>query len=517
MDFFATTPSDKCDIGMEVLKLLVAQKGFDLNRRYRSLPPPFSYLLSENFKYLGNKYSKDYLSTELIRFLIDNGAYLNSYDENGASLLLLADQTDNMFLRDYLLDNGVNIDKTADANGNDAVHAAIADNDVSLLQKIVKNYNVKITTPLVKGLTSKVSPEMFEYLIGQCADNANTYEEIVDFRTFFTTRKDMVQKRYEELAQKETNTANDFYAISKVSKRYPDLEKITGPKKLSIYREHAAKVEALYKAALSAANNDDKTHKGDSKCITEFIQNYNKKSFFDPDQKVRLAKVTEGFYTVCTGLNMYVRERYIKKDLFGELAFGRPPYAFMSKWASEDTAKINSAIRVVNNNIDTLFQPFYDRIYSTLIHKRSELHTNIDNSIDIYNKAIVEARSKSSSYSSSSSSSSYSSSSSTSNSNQTQSTSDQDNYSCNVHLYFKDGDELFECKITVFFKGFLNTASKSFYTDEHGNAVLSWSDSEGEVINTIAVAEKFGFNNAYSIKDLELKNGGSYSICIDCK
>ena len=517
MDFFATTPSDKCEIGMEVLKLLVAQKGFDLNRRYRSLPPPFSYLLSENFKFLGNKYSKDYLSTELVRFLLDNGAYLNTYDENGASLLLFADQTNNEFLRDYLLENGVNINRAADAEGNNAVYAAIADNNVPLLQKIVNNYNVRLTTPMVKDWTSRVSPYMFEYLIGQCADNAYTYDEVVEFRTFFPNMKEMVQKRYEELAQYETNNANDFDAIRNVRIRYPDLEKITGPRRLSIYREHAARVESLYKAALSAAKRDDPKHQGNSKCLTEFIQNYNQKSFFDPDQKVRLAKVTAGFYVVCAGLNMYVRERYIEKEYMITAILLDRPYAFMSKWASEDTAKVNSAIRVIQNNTDTLFQPFYDKNYETLVNKQSQLYTNINKSIEIYNKAIVEARSNSSSYSSSSSSSNYSSSSSSSVS-QNSSSSNQDNSSCKVHLYFKDGKDLFEGRITVYFKGLFNTASKSFTTDQKGNVTLTWSsDSQGEIIKTIAVDRNIGFNDAYSVGDLELKNGGNYNICIDCK
>lgn len=241
MDYFATTPSPKTEVGMEMLRLLLAQKDFDINRRYRSLPPPLSYLLSENYKFLGNKYSKDYLSTELIRLLLDNGARLNTYDENGASLLLLANSTDNVYLQDYLVDHGVNINKAADAEGNNAFYAAIADNNVHLLEKIVKNYNIRITTSTVKDWSSKVSPEMFEYLIGQCAENANSYDELVEFRSHFSNMKDYVKDKYENLARKEALEADNYNAIMRCKERYPDLAKITEPRFKEIATEEISR------------------------------------------------------------------------------------------------------------------------------------------------------------------------------------------------------------------------------------------------------------------------------------
>ncbi len=234
MDYLATTPSANAEIGIEVLNLLLTQKKFDINRRYRSLPPPFSYLLSENYKFLGNKYSKDYLSTELIQILLSNGAVLNTYDENGASLLLFANSTENEYLQNYLVDHGININKVADNEGNNAVFSAIRDNNIPLLEKIVENYNVRLTTNTVKDWTSKVSSDMFDFLIRQCADNAESYEDLVEFRSHFSDKKDLVLMKYEKIAKIEVERANDYNSIMKCKKRYPDLPSITEPKYIEV-------------------------------------------------------------------------------------------------------------------------------------------------------------------------------------------------------------------------------------------------------------------------------------------
>ena len=116
-------------------------------------------------------------------------------------------------------------------------------------------------------------------------------------------------------------------------------------------------------------------------------------------------------------------------------------------------------------------------------------------------------------YSSGSSSSSSTGSSSTSSS----SASSSRRYSAKVHLRFKDGDEPYNSKITVYFKGILNTVSASFYTDKHGNADLTWTESQGTTINCIVLSRNIGFHDTYTIDDLDINDGGEYEICIDCK
>ena len=236
MDYLATTPSARAGVGMEVLSLLLDKKEFDINRRYRSLPPPFSYLLSENYKYLGDRYSKDYLSSELIRTLLEHGAALNTYDENGASLLLLANTTENRYLQEYLVKKGINIDKAADETGNNAVYAAIANSDVNLLRLIVDKNQLALKTGAVKDRLAGVSSEMYGYLAGECARNLNSssYEDIMEFRGVFKEKQALVQSKYEALARKETAAADSYESIQACIGRYPDLGAITGPRKRQI-------------------------------------------------------------------------------------------------------------------------------------------------------------------------------------------------------------------------------------------------------------------------------------------
>ena len=387
MDFFATTPSDKCGIGMEVLKLLVAQKGFDLNRRYRSLPPPFSYLLSENFKYLGNKYSKDYLSTDLIRFLIDNGAYLNSYDENGASLLSLAINTDNVYLQNYLVDNGVNINKAADTEGNNAVYAAIADNNVPLLQKIVQNYNVRLTTSMV--WTYKVSPDMYEYLVGQCAYNAYTYEELVDFRMHFSNRKEMVQDKYENIARQEVSQADDYNTIVLCEQRFPDLTTITVPRKriiadkelaicrtianIKTYEEHypawkqdcIKKKDSIYHADCNLlqqeyqhaqASINNQTLQQAKFNVNDFITNYS--NYYDPEQKLSLAHALKRHYLAVDAASANYGPYYTATNSFDH-------------WYQKDRDRIRTAIVYCTNNQE--YQLYADWLVNMLNEKDKAL------------------------------------------------------------------------------------------------------------------------------------------------
>ena len=245
MNVLAVTPTENTGVAVEVLDILLSVNGFDVNRRYRSLPPPFSYLLSENYRYLGNSYSSDYLSTELLRKIIDSGGRLNSFNDDGASLLLLANSTGNTYLRDYLLDNGVDIDKIADEQGNNAVFAAIAEDNLDLLKKIVGNYSLKLTTVMMSEGDASMSPQIYDYVTKECAQNSYTYDELVLFRTTYKDRLALVQKKYETMAGNEVSAAGTYEAIMLCAQRFPDLMSIVEPKKKSIAKKEFDSAESF--------------------------------------------------------------------------------------------------------------------------------------------------------------------------------------------------------------------------------------------------------------------------------
>ena len=346
MDYFATTPSVQADVGMEVLNLFLARTDFDINRRYRSLPPPFSYLLSTNYSFLGKRYDKNYLSTELIRSIIDHGGRLNTYDENDASLLLLANSTQNEYLQNFLIDNGVNIYKAADDHGNDAVDAAIESNNTPQLQRLVKNYQIILTTAHVKYHTSRVSDEMYDYLASECANNSTDYNSITDFRHFFSDKKFLVQSKYENLARAEVAKAKDYESIMTCKGRYPDLTDITDPKfneiasndlnatknivQLKVCEKRYPHLQALIdlkKMAFyhidvlnlkeSFSHAQDLVHIGSfvhekrmSSYADWFIENY--QNYYDPEDQLPLAKDLCQFYSAIEKVKKGYYTTYIK-------------------------------------------------------------------------------------------------------------------------------------------------------------------------------------------------------------
>lgn len=315
MDYFATTPSAEAGVGMQVLDMLFSRKDFDINRRYRSLAPPFSYLLSTNYKYLGDSYSKDYLSAELLQKIIEHGGALNTYDENGASLLLLANSTDNRYLQNYLVDRGININKAADETGNNAVYAAIESGNVEQLRRIVANYNVVLTTGDVISRKDKVSPEMYAFLAEECARNAKDYAAFRAFRSAFPDKADLVKDQYEAIARREIAAAGNYDQISHCEDRFPDLYDLIAPRRRAIaeqesdavgnyqdykaFLDHYPTYQDLFEKSRQRALSADLASVGSIADVKAFEQNYpesaqrvedRKKAFYESDGKALRAE-----------------------------------------------------------------------------------------------------------------------------------------------------------------------------------------------------------------------------------
>lgn len=327
MDYLAETPSEKAGTALSLLRLFLQRDDFDINRRYRSLPPPFSYLLSSNFSFLGGKYSKDYLSTELIRTIIESGGRLNTYDENGASLLLLANETDNDYLTNYLLDNGVNINKKANSSGDDAIFAAIKDNDIDRLEKIFSNYGLHMLATSFRDILSETSAEMYSFLASHCASNASSYEELVDFRGIFADSKELVRSKYESMAKQEVNEADSYDAIDRCAQRFPDMMSLIAPKRRKIAsadinkihnindlkdfeRKYPQERDLCLPIKNSFYSNASQILRSDYEKAKEELENQNLSltgyspasfisdfsGFYDPDKLLPLAKALDKYY-----------------------------------------------------------------------------------------------------------------------------------------------------------------------------------------------------------------------------
>lgn len=313
MDFIATHPKSQCQTANKIIAALGTRKDFDANKRYRSEQPPLNYLIRRNYEFLGKKFSSDYISDEVLKTLIEHGASVTSYTEEGSSLMTFAIDTNNKYLQSYFIKEGVNL-RHNDAAGNDAVHHAIEQGDLSLLKQMINDGGVDININSFHNDTKKVAafPDMYNYLAEICGKKAQIYEDLVLFRQRFSDKHSLVQQKYEALCQSEVNKAEKFKEIMTCVERYPDLTKITDPKKKSIYQKDCQHLDNIYGTARSVANSGD-MHRSINydAFVNEFIKTYSSDYHYDPSDQVSKAKDLKSFYDIHHALTLETYGTYI--------------------------------------------------------------------------------------------------------------------------------------------------------------------------------------------------------------
>ncbi len=249
---------------------------------------------------------------------------------------------------------------------------------------------------------------------------------------------------------------------------------------------------------------------------------YEKHPESDKHGYLEKAKPLQNFITISEAMNVrdYQPDNFWYYKIENSGPFGMIKTDYGPKWVSrdEDFRKIDEAIALCKTKLtDKKYGKLFQRYKLRLEQKQKVLKENLRKGEASYEKALAEYRAeqaKKSGYSGSSSSSRSSNSSSTNSSSN--STKSGDSYSCKVHLHFSDGDKVYKGHIIVYFKGLLSP-KKEFYTDTKGNATITWSDSQGNEIEAITLNANVGFNDRYTKEGLSLKNGGDYTICMDCK
>ena len=507
MDYLATHPKSECAQAERVLDAFLANPKFDVNLRYSNLKPPLAYLLRENFRFLGGQYSADYISDHVLEALVTHGAKVNTYGEDGNSIMSFAIDTDNRYLQSYFVNQGIDL-RHSNESGTDVVYQLIESGNLATLKQSIERGGVSIDIYSLKNEPSTFAkyPEMYEFLAQHCARQARQYGAVTLFRQRFADRKSLVQQTYETLARQETDAASTFPQISAVQSRYPDLERIYAPKMLAIYHQDVRKLETAHQKALAEAKALN-IYASDDEVAKEFVRNYEK---YDPDHKMPLAREVANFYTIADALS-FSFGTYVHTFGWGSIQMTAP------KWsgAERDANRLERGRQLIRNSSAYGFTDFYKYAESKMQERFTALRNHERDQHNKYLAKLNEYRGSSSS--SSSLSSSSSSSRSRDDSSSSSSSSSGKNYSCKVHLKFSDGDEVYKGHITVYFKGALNTASLDFYTDEHGYATLKWTEDQGEIINAIFLEMNVGFNDRHTKEGLNLKDGGDYTICMDCK
>ena len=272
MDYFATHKKSQCGTALKILEAFDSRSDWDANQRYRSELPPMNYLIRTNYEYLGQRFSKEYISDDVLKILISHGASVTSYTGNGQTLMTFAIDTDNQYLQRYFVEKGVNLTHQDDS-GHDDFYRMIDSGNLASLQEAYRQGRVTINVNTVKNNARDMAryKELYDFVTGICAEQARSYEDICLFRSRFADKALLVNDKYESMARAETNAATDFVSITNCEKRFPDLQHITSPKK-----------RAIGKKEIDAADSFDE--------ITRLIAKYPDLPDLTSDRRLAIAK-----------------------------------------------------------------------------------------------------------------------------------------------------------------------------------------------------------------------------------
>lgn len=375
LDYIAHTPKTKCEEAEKLLDAFLANKSFDVNQRYSSLMPPLAYLIRENYDFLDEKFSSNYISDHVLRKLIEAGASVNTYNTDGSSLMSFAIVTNNQYLQNYFAESGANIHHT-DNTGQDDLYKIIASGNLDLLKKYMNNGQAIIDIHTLKNEPSSFAQykQMYDYLAEHCGKQANSYDDMKLYRKRFNLRKDVVEAKYQNLAQNEIDAIKTFHDIVKIESRYPDLQFILKAK-LDYYHNDCQKLAPICQQARKSAAAKQVNLNG-SNTVTDFINLYGKYNY-DPDNKLPEARQTADYFQVCNALNLQLRNSYWN--------YGRPP-----KYSEEGHPRIiNDAIHLCGSQAAP-YTAFYDYAKPLLETKNSELQTRLSESYRKYRYAYED-------------------------------------------------------------------------------------------------------------------------------
>ena len=364
LDFIATHPKSECDVAEQILSLIMTRSDFDINLRYQSLLPPFSYLIRENHNYL-NKFSADYISDDVVRMFIEKGASVNTYDNNGNSLIAFALETENEYLQTYFIDNGINTAKK-NKEGKDALYIAVESGNLSLVkQMIVAGYDLNISNLQNEPEEMKKYPDIYDYIADVCASKELEYDSLIFFVDRFPDKLSLVKERLDRIYY------NDYTQIE--SARRKIIQYLDGDVKSIGMTPLADDAEAFTR---------------------KFIK-------YDPENKRVFAQEVADFANIINGVNLYILNTYLRyqsgfvKDLY-ENVLEQPAIGMLLSQAKSEEATLRSAISTANRfSLDNIFPQrkvagIFDQISARLEDKMDKLVRNANRDIKEYNEYIAD-------------------------------------------------------------------------------------------------------------------------------
>lgn len=211
LDYLAETEISNSSDGLKLFHLFVSKSNFEISRRYKTLEPPLSYILSKNYNYQG-QYSHNYIADSVIESFIMQGSDVNTFDRYGNNLLLFAFAADRINLTDLLIDKGANIN-VQNKNGKDALYFCVKNNNLHLWNKLQEsNYKFDLYNLQEMGIKEFVpmlDKPFYESLLKTCISKFSTFDDVVTFIEIFPIGiEDIFKSEYFHLWSNQLETNN---------------------------------------------------------------------------------------------------------------------------------------------------------------------------------------------------------------------------------------------------------------------------------------------------------------------
>ncbi|MBP3775534.1 MAG: hypothetical protein J6I37_00960 [Prevotella sp.] len=390
MDYLATHPKAECAVAEQVLDVFLSHPSFDVNMRYSALTPPLAYLIRKNYDFLNGEFSTEYISDSVIRKLIEAGASVNTYNSDGSSLMTFASKTHNKYLQDYFLQQNIDLHHT-DKQGNDETYKIIAGGDLALLKRLVDEGRIKIDFFKLRNNPKDIEqyPAMYDYLANICSQQVSSYDEVCLYRQKFNLRKNLVQDKYQALAQAECNAARSFSDVLNVEKKYPDMTTMTSSRKRAIYDRDCQSLKDFYKKSLEASKSNTLQTVSDNGVVSDFINNYKN---YDPANQMTLARGLEQYITVCRALKIDVHQKlwseYDDGVFFGLLS--KHKIEFHDWTVNSINNLLSKAERICGSKSNWGYDNFWTKALPELANRRSQFSENVEVNRQEYNKALAD-------------------------------------------------------------------------------------------------------------------------------
>jgi hypothetical protein len=364
LDYIATHPKTECQDAELSLVQILSRSDFDINRRYSDFLPPLAYLIRKNKEFLG-KFRTDYISDNVLKILIDKGANVNTYDNDGNSLIAFAVETENDYLTSYFISKGIDL-KKKNSSGKDALYLAIESGNTPLIKQM-QNNGIKLNINTLKNEPSsfKNHTETYNYIAEVCGEKALNYEDIVLFRNKFGDKFDLVKAKYDNLAKTDAQNAVSYEDINAFNRKFPDRFEMIKAKHDNLYYTEAKQIDDAYDYITSLIKSNKLTDISQTGNYVNICQSFlSRWKIHDPNNKLPLAQNIIDCNTVMSiynGKEMHgwgiVKYTYLteSKNIFGT-DNGRHEWVTMDGGAQRGFAQTPLRVNYVSNLFNDVIQ-----------------------------------------------------------------------------------------------------------------------------------------------------------------